>query len=556
MNPKRLFLLLALTVIPITLLFAQTLRDSIHVKVDQLFQRWDRKDAPGCVAGIIIGDSLVYKKGFGLAQLEQGIPATPESIYYMCSVSKQFAGYAVAYLVHEGKIGLDDDMHVYLPRMKDFGHKITVRHLLHHTSGLRDDIRLMDLFGLNGDGLLTQQLAVNLLEQQHSLNFAPGEQYAYSNSNYVLLAEIVEKASGTSFRAFTDSIIFRPLKMKASFFADNPYALMPGLAPSYRSSNGQWSNARQQVYTLGDGGLFTSLDDMARWVGHIGSADARTRAIVEIMTATTPLNDGRRNTYAMGIDVDTVKGYRRLLHNGSLAGYRTEVLMYPSLRLGFVVFGNGGDNGVYGKVQEMAALFMPPLAGDRPGLAVKADSTVAVTQVPDSNGMKKLSGQYIAADGFRADMKYERGHLWVGPNELVPAGGTAFHLKNRPAVRFRFVGEQLELTSPGASKPIVLQRAGQAPAAAQLTAYAGTYYSDELDCRFTIVRNNDKLEIRHTRLGSTDLSLIGRDHGVTRTDFIRHILFKRDQQGRIVGFDYNDGAIMHLHFRKENYLRK
>lgn len=528
---------------------AQMLPDSTRLKIDKLFAQWDQQPIPGCVAGIVMGDQLVYAKGFGLAKLEEGVASSPESIYYMCSVSKQFAGYAVAYLVNEGKISLEEDIHVYLPSLQDLGSKVTVANLLHHTSGIRDDIRLMDLFGLGGSGLLTQELGMRIIRQQHSLNFEPGTKYAYSNSNYVLLAEIVAKVSGTPFRRFTDSIIFRPLQMTNSFFADDPYALMPGLAPSYSFSNGQWRNARQQVYTLGDGGLFTSLQDMSKWIQHYWSADLRTREVMRLFTGTQPLKDGRRNYYAMGISVDTINGRRRLLHNGSLAGYRTVVLAYPDHQLGFVVFGNGSDNAVYNKVMEMSDLLLPPGASNQ--MNVRTDSPAMATALPDSNNVRKLAGAYIATNGYRVDLIWQQGALYVGSNELAPASFNEFYIKNRPAVRYRFAGETLQLFSPAVALPIELQRAGNTPVGDALRRYVGRYYSDELDCRFTISLQEGKLVIDHTRLGKADIVLIGPDHGVTQAAFIRHLLFTRDQRGRITGFDYNDGDIMHLHFKKE-----
>lgn len=549
MKPTRqLLLLLLIAFFPVRSLWAQSFPDSIRRKVDSLFTPWASTLAPGCVAGIVMGDSLVYSQGFGLAKLEDRQPATPESIYYMCSVSKQFAGYAIAHLVKEGKIRLDDDIHRYLPAMKDFGAKITVAHLLHHTSGLRDDIRLMDLFGLNGDGLLTQAHGVRMLEQQHSLNFAPGEKYAYSNSNYVLLAAIVEKVSGTSFRNFTDSIIFQPLGMHASIFADDPSALMPGLAPSYFYTNGRWHQSRQNVYTLGDGGLFTSLSDMAKWVKYLIASDTQTQSVVALMTQTSPLNDGRRNSYAMGISVDTVNGYRRLLHNGGLNGYRTEVVVFPALRIGCMVFGNGSDNAVYGKVSTMAGMLMPPAPA---AVAPAANLDTTTFPQPDAAVLQKLVGQYIAADGFRVDVTVENGVLRVGPNVLVAASAIEYFIRNRPAVRYRFAGEEVQLISPAVARPIQLRRAGPAPAGVALKHYTGQYYSDELDCRFTITLQAGKLSITHTRLGQADLTLLGPDHGISKADFVRHILFRRNSAGRIIGFDYNDGNIMHLHFKKE-----
>jgi len=265
MNKKIPFVLLALILSTGSLFpafaFAQSLPDSTRSKIDQLFAKWNDTTAPGCAAGIVRGDQLVYARGFGLADLENKTPNTPATVFYMCSLSKQFSGYAIALLVNQGKIKLDEDIHVYLPWMNDFGKKITVSNLLNHTSGLRDDIGLAQFYGLGGDGMLTQDLAVQMLKRQRTLNFNPGEKFSYSNSNYVLLAEMVRTVMGQSFKSFTDSAIFRPLGMTASAFADDHSQLIPNRALSYGKDGEAWHNAVQNVYTLGDGGLFTSGND-------------------------------------------------------------------------------------------------------------------------------------------------------------------------------------------------------------------------------------------------------------------------------------------------------
>src|SRR3954469_9128609 len=223
----------------VTIIFsasAQTIPDSTKNKIDNLFKKWDLPNAPGGAVGIIRNDSLIYARGYGMADLEQHTAITPQSIFYMCSLSKQFTGYAIALLVRQGKIKLEDDIHVYLPWMPDLGKKITVNHLLHHTRGIRDDISLAAIAGVSLDGMLTQDAALQLLRRQRMLNFQPSEQFSYSNSNFVLLSEIVKRASGLTFRVFVDSAIFKPLGMLNSRFVDDNQEVVVNRVPSYYSS--------------------------------------------------------------------------------------------------------------------------------------------------------------------------------------------------------------------------------------------------------------------------------------------------------------------------------
>ena len=202
-----------------------------------------------------------------MANLEYGIPNTPATIFYAASVSKQFTGYCIALLARQGKINIDEDIHIYLPWMFDFKKRITVRNLLNHTSGIRDDVDLAAISGLGIDGVLTQQSALDIIKKQQTLNFDPGERYSYSNSNYILLAEIVKAISGQSFRDFADSAIFKPLGMANSHFHDDPGELIRDRAISYWDVGDQsFVNAFQNVYTFGDGGLFTNVNDLSKWI--------------------------------------------------------------------------------------------------------------------------------------------------------------------------------------------------------------------------------------------------------------------------------------------------
>lgn len=536
---------------------AQTkvLPDSTVSKIDGLFAKWNKPNTPGCVAGIVQDDQLIYAKGFGLANLEDSIPNTPASVYYMCSVSKQFAGYAVSLLAGEGKLDLDDDIHKYLPWMADFGKKITVRNLLHHTSGIRDDIGLSQYFGLSLDGVLTQDIAVRILERQRTLNFEPGEKFSYSNSNYVLLAEIVKAVSDTSFREYTNTAIFKPLGMSSSQFVDDYTTLIKDRAASYYPRDGYFKNSPQNVYTLGDGGLFTSVNDMAKWVQNFYSPKAGTLADIERLATQGKLNNGKTISYAMGIAVDTFRGQRRFIHNGGLSGYRTIVTVFPELKMGFIVFGNGSDREVYNKAEEMASLFIPA----PPVTAGKTNDAIpAVVEIKDPAKVQRWEGAYVALNGYKMEFVYKDGKLFAGNTaELAPESPAVYHRLDRPAVRYEFLTDQggkaamLRLHSPVLSKPIEMIRIPkQTFTLSELRSYTGTYYADELDCTFKIYLRDSTLWMSYKREKDVPVTLLGYDHLYTAYDFLNHILIHRDPRFRIKGFELNSGETAGLFFRK------
>ncbi len=208
---KRLSLTLVFAASMVHVLFAQAIPDSTILKIDKLFARWNNTNTPGCVAGIVRGDSLIFSKGYGLANLEYEIPNTPQTIYHMASISKQFTAFSILLLAREGKLKLDDDIRKYLPWFPDLGHRITIENLLNHTSGIRDQWQLLAISGTRLDDVITQDQIVKILSRQRALNFVPGSQYMYSNSGFTLLAEIVKSITGKTLRQFTDSAIFMPL---------------------------------------------------------------------------------------------------------------------------------------------------------------------------------------------------------------------------------------------------------------------------------------------------------------------------------------------------------
>lgn len=548
MKKKRIFFVM-LTVFSTTVM-GQSLPDSTISKIDQLFEKWNKTGQPGCVAGIVQEDKLVYAKGFGLANLENNTPNIPASIYYMCSVSKQFAGYAVALLAGAGKINLDNDIHVYLPWLSDFGKPITVRHLLHHTSGIRDDIGLAQIIG-PGTDLLNQPTAIQLLKRQRTLNFAPGEKFSYSNSNYVLLAEIVKAVSGQSFSDYTTATIFRPLGMSDTRFVDDPATIIPNRAASYWQENDQtFRNSGQYVYTLGDGGLFTNVPDMAKWISNFYTPKAGTASDISLLTTPGKLNSGKTISYAMGINVDTYHGQKRLQHNGGLAGYRTVIAIYPDLHLGFMVFGNGADGEVYSKIDQLSALFIPPTA-----LPPAPPAPVPPSITVDTSQLKKWTGSYIADNGYKIGITLDSGRLILdGQSALAAESAQLFHLVKRTTVKYQFQAApdgktiRLSLISPVLAQPMQLRKAGDTPDL--LNNYTGTYYSPELATSFRITVKDQQLQISDDKHGTAVVTLYGADDLFTGFDFLRHLSVKRDTKNRITGFDLNSGEMMNLNFEK------
>lgn len=552
---KRVLLLVAALTYTLTG-FGQALPDSLAGKIDQLFNRWNSSNTPGAAVGIVRGDSLIFAKGYGMADLEHHVANTPESIFYMCSVSKQFTGYAVTLLTRQGKLHLDDNIRLYLPWMADFGRKITIRHLLNHTSGIRDDINLAAISGLPSDCMLNQEFALELLKKQRTLNFEPGVKFSYSNSNYILLAEIVRVVSGQSFPAYMDSAIFKPLGMSHSVFAGRSDQLIADRVPSYSRSGNMFSNNFQNVYTLGDGGLFTNVQDMALWVANFFGPKAGDIAAIEQFTQKGKLNSGKTISYACGINSDSSRGYKRFIHNGGLAGYRTIVVIYPELKTGFIVFGNAGDGQVYSKADQLAALLIPDKGKKKsPVRIARRDSLLA--NLKDPAAFAALTGDYIAANGYHLSFTVKENRLWMNNQTLlVNDGGITFSLLANPAIKYIFRRQQntvsADLYSPVLDKPIHLEGhpAGQKFSDGQLTAYTGTYFCPELGCYYQIRLKDHRLYFSNSLNADHLITLIGDDDLLSADFVLEHVRINRNKNGHISGFTYNSGEMMNLSFDK------
>lgn len=312
--------------------------------VDRLFAEWDRPDAPGCAVGVVRDGRMVYQRGYGMASLDYDVPNGPDVVYYVGSVSKQFTAAAVALLAIRGRLSLDDDVRKHFPELPDYGTPITVRHLVHHTSGIRDVYALMDLRGDRMENVFPDSAALGLITRQRGLAFAPGSAYSYSNSGYFLLGQLVKRVTGKPLRQFADEEIFRPLGMTRTHFHDDPGHVMKRVAVGYQrdASGGHRVAYLQNFDKAGAGGLYTTLDDLRKWDDNFHTRKVGGDALHALMHSRGVLTSGDTLTYAFGNTVHTVRGLRVVEHGGSLMGYKAHLLRFPDERLTTIVTCNLG----------------------------------------------------------------------------------------------------------------------------------------------------------------------------------------------------------------------
>jgi CubicO group peptidase (beta-lactamase class C family) len=320
--------------------------DPLTEKVDRLFASWDKTDSPGCALGIIKDGTLIYRRGYGMANLEYDIPITSKSIFRIGSTSKQFVAMCMALLQEEGKLSLDDSLRKFLPRMPKYAEEITIRHLIHHTSGIRDYLTLVELAGLRENDYFTDAEVVDLLARQKELNFQPGEQHLYSNSGYFLLSQIVKKASGKSLREYAEKKIFHPLGMKRTHYHDDHTEIVKNRASGYaKKKGGGFVISMTTLPMIGDGGVFTCVEDLFLWESNFydNRLGKRGQALIEEIQTPGVLNSGEKLDYAFGLDIGEYKGLKVISHGGSFAGFRADMIRFPQERFSVICLANLSD---------------------------------------------------------------------------------------------------------------------------------------------------------------------------------------------------------------------
>ena len=320
-------------------------RTELTIQVDELFAEWDGETSPGGVVGIFMDGRIIYSKGYGVANLDYDIPITPQSVLRIGSISKQFVAMCIAILAEQGKLSFDDDIRTYLPEMPDYGNQITIRHLLHHTSGIREYLALVNLIGKpEGSvfGYTTREL-VELLSRQQKLNFEPGSQFSYTNSGYFLLAEIVTRVSGMKASAFAQENIFEPLSMTQTRFYDDPNAIIRNQAFGYspkRDGGYRLDILRSDV--IGDLGVITTVEDFLHWDNNFyeNKLGARTKDLITMMFTRGRTSNEEELSYALGLEFDSYRGLKTMGHGGSAVGYVAEFLQFPEQRFSVVILSN------------------------------------------------------------------------------------------------------------------------------------------------------------------------------------------------------------------------
>lgn len=545
---------------------AQTLTPDLAKHVDGVFAKWDRADSPGCALGVYRDGQIVYKRGYGMEDLNEDAHITAGTVFHVASMSKQFTAASIVLLAQRGKLSLDDDVRKYIPELPDFGQTITIRNLVYHTSGLRDQWTLLELAGWRySKDLITNEDVMSLLTRQKELNFKPGERHLYSNSGYTLLGLIVKRVSGMSLREFTTKNIFEPLGMTRTHFRDDHAEIIKHNAVGYDQETGKpFEISITNFDTVGATSLHTTVEDLQRWDENFYQPKLGGAAFVQQMLERGKLNNGEQLDYAFGLVIGKDKGLATVGHGGADAGYRSDMIRYPEQHFSVAVLCNSAEanpSGLASKVADIVlAKEIKAAEAATPAKEPAAKSSTGATVALSAVQMSAFTGLYWNRKDDAFDRIFvKEGQLIIDgdePQVLKPVGESRFHIADKPwgdDVEIHFVAasedkpRRMEQSFRG-GKPLVYEAAEAAsPSGAELADYAGAYVSEEIDPVYRIVLNGDKLSLVRLKHEAEILRPAVRD---VFTGEIGTVRFVRDTNGRVDAFVLNADRVLNFRFTK------
>lgn len=524
---KRIFLALISIVASISSAVAQVPdKEKVIAGAERAFEKAAKTNtgpAPGCAVGVSLNGVSVFEKAFGLAEMEHNIPNTPQTIFESGSVAKQFTAAALVLLQQDGKLNIDDPVRKYIPELPDYGKPLTIRHMLNHTAGLRDWGSVMSLTGAGrGDRVVTQEIALDVVSRQKSLDFVPGAEYSYSNSGYNLAAIIVERVSGQKFGDLTRDRIFKPLRMTNSSWRDDYRKLVTGRAQGYSKSGptAPWMLNMPIMNVIGNGGMLTTVGDWLKWNAAL---DAKTfgEPFVKALETQGVLNDGRKISYALGLDVGNYKGIKEVTHSGGTAGYQTYLARFPEKKLSIAALCNGfppssGDI-VYSVVDEIFGPFPEP-------------AKVEGVAVPEEQ-LKKYAGIWRNDVTRNANMiALDKGELKINGTALKGTADGSFMLGERKMTFKDGSPVTASIANPDGSFTRLTMVSEWKPAAADLAEFTGDWYSEEAQSAVKLTLEGDKAFVVIRPVAKLPMAPIYKDHFASQGYVV---WFTRDSSGKI-----------------------
>ena len=523
-------------------------------KIDRLLAEWDKPDTPGIAIAIVLDGKIVYKRGYGLASLEHNVPISTATVFDIGSASKQFVAVCIALLVKRGKLSLKDEVQKYIVEMPRYARPVTIDNLIHHTSGIRDYLTLMDLAGMRFENEYPDQEIIGLIAKQKELNFAPGEEFLYSNSGYLLLGEIVKRVTGASLHDFAEKNIFSPLGMTHTHFNDDFTMVVKNKATGYSPHESGFKVAMSNFDVVGDGGVNTTVEDLFLWDRNFyrNRLAGGGQALIDTITAPGELNDGAKLDYAYGLFVNSYRGMKMVSHGGAWAGYRADLLRFPHKNFSVICLSNLSQVNPTRIAKQITDIC---LAG---GCDVEESAAHHVAIRRGRLSLKKLrerAGFYFnPATGSVVEIILKSGKLvfWNGwtTSPLITSG--LDHFSSATAS----VSVKFEEQSHGGKFQAIITRATGKPEAyeqerqvsvgsAALKSFDGNYHCEELDSTYRITAVKGELWLGRKNTERERLRPVRADLFSGTGLTVRFVI---NRSGKCSGFELGAGRVKNLLF--------
>ena len=530
-------------------------------RINSLFGEFN--DAtPGVAIAVIRDGEVVLKKSYGCMDIERREPISSSTIFSLASVSKQFTAFAVMLLESEGKLDLDDDVRTYLPELPKYGKPISLRQMANHTSGIRSQLQMLGMKGLNPSDPITEEMVHRIIFRQRELNFPPGEEFNYSNSGYVLLAEVVTRVSGMPFAEYVQRRILQPLEMDDSFVVQDAHEPVENLAIAYNFERGTYVAVPTNDSVVGSTGLFTSIEDLAKWVQNFDDPVVGTKEIFNEMSRMGVLNDGTKCEYGLGQFIGKHRNEAMIFHAGADSGFVAFVVRFPKRSLSVMLLGNCSSIDAQRMSLQIAESFLPPPPESDLSRANADEAAKPIEVAPQQ--LEKFVGEYLDPRNHiaRSIAIKKNSLIYARPEQngretvLMPLKERVFGFKGATDVKVVFGRSESKRTMDIiVDKKVVehyVEHSFSKPTTAELKGFSGRYFSDELEATYVVDEREGKLFVAVPRIGRIPLEAIEADGFCTQGYPFNYLKFSRGENGTVQGFRVSSGRAKNILFKKRD----
>jgi len=538
---------------------AQISKQQIN-QIDSLFIDWNKPNHPGGAVGVMKNDKIVFSRSYGLASLEYLVPNSTETMFNIASVSKQFTAMGIVLLQMQGKLSIDDDIRKYLPELPDFGAKITIRQMLHHTSGLRSLHAMLGLAGWRDDDSRTNEDLYRFMNMQRDLNFKPGSEFMYCNTGYMLMVKIIEEVTAEIFPDWMKKNIFEPLGMNHTYVEDQYNRVVANNATSYHQLiDGNYLRAVEYWGYTGSGNVHSTTNDLLKWLSNFTAPQSNWEEPFKLMKTLDKLNDGSDNGYAFGVFINKYLGHEIIQHGGAIGGFRTYVGTIPEEKLSIALLTNFSSSSSGSKANQIYQILLTKSDADN-SETVKKNYPFKQIYLSNDQLIKYESNYWNDKDNYvrkiyleNDTLRYSRSSISESP--IVPIGNDEFQMLTTDAdlkIKFAINGKQKSMiVTVDNGKPSVFQGfETRTMTTKDLLSYTGKFYSPELETTYKIYLENDTLFCHHARHGEFNMKVL--KNNVLESEWPMAITkYKRDKKGEVTGIYVSNGRVRNLWFEKQ-----